>query len=57
MTDFATHRMRSYRTAFNLLERINAGFQEMFPVVDAEVIDAEPVRSLGSSDPSMPYDD
>ena len=38
MTDFATHRMRSYRTAFDLLERINAGFQEAFPVVDAEVI-------------------
>ncbi|MDO8496164.1 MAG: DUF932 domain-containing protein [bacterium] len=36
MTDFATHRMRSYRTAFDLLERINAGFQETFPVIDAE---------------------
>jgi len=39
MTDYATHRMRSYRTAFDLLERINAGFQEKFPVIDAEVID------------------
>jgi hypothetical protein len=46
MTDFATHRMRSYRTAFDLLERINAGFQERFPVIDAEVIDAESVRIL-----------
>ena len=46
MTDFATHRMRSYRTAFDLLERINAGFQETFPVIDAEVIDAESVRRL-----------
>jgi hypothetical protein len=46
MTDYATHRMRSYRTAFNLLERINAGFQETFPVIDAEVIDPEPVRSV-----------
>lgn len=39
MTDYATHRMRSARTAFDLLERINAGFQKTFPVVDAEVID------------------
>lgn len=39
MTDFATHRMRSYRTAFDLLERINAGFQQAFPVADADVID------------------
>lgn len=39
MTDFATHRMRSYRTAFDLLERINAGFQETFPVSEADVID------------------
>ena len=46
MTDFATHRMRSYRTAFDLLERINAGFQETFPVIHAEVVDAEPVRNL-----------
>jgi hypothetical protein len=30
MTNFATHRMRSCRTAFDLLERINAGFQERF---------------------------
>lgn len=44
MTDFATHRMRSYRTAFDLLKRINAGFQETFPAIDAEVIDAESVR-------------
>ncbi len=39
MTDFATHRMRSYRTAFDLLELINAGFQQAFPVAGAEVID------------------
>ena len=31
-TDYATHRMRSPRTAFELLERINQGFQESFPV-------------------------
>ena len=31
-TWYATHEMRSYRTAFDLLERINHGFQERFPV-------------------------
>ena len=30
-TRYATHQMRSYRTAFNLLERINHGFQKLFP--------------------------
>jgi hypothetical protein len=29
-TDFAMHRMRSARTAFELLARINEGFQEVF---------------------------
>jgi hypothetical protein len=40
MTNFATHRMRSCRTAFELLERINTGFQEVFPVGN-RVIDAD----------------
>lgn len=31
-TDYATHRMRSYRIAFGLLEQINQGFQQAFPV-------------------------
>jgi hypothetical protein len=31
-TWYATHEMRSYRTAFDLLEQINHGFQERFPV-------------------------
>jgi hypothetical protein len=30
-TYYATHGMRSYRTAFDLLERINRGFQKHFP--------------------------
>jgi hypothetical protein len=34
MTNFATHRMRSCRTAFDLLERINTGFQDVFPLAD-----------------------
>lgn len=32
MTDFATHRTRSCRAAFDLLERINSGFQNAFPL-------------------------
>ncbi len=31
-TRYATHEMRSYRTAFDLLERINRSFQEQFPL-------------------------
>ena len=31
-TWYATHEMRSYRTAFDLLEHINHGFQKRFPV-------------------------
>jgi len=31
-TRFATHEMRSYRTAFELLERVNSTFQERFPL-------------------------
>jgi hypothetical protein len=31
-TDYATHNMRSYQTAFDLLNRINSGFQKLFPV-------------------------
>lgn len=38
MTNYATHRMRSARTAFDLLERVNAGFQMAFPILDGEVV-------------------
>jgi len=31
-TDYATHQTRSYQTAFDLLQRINQGFQKVFPV-------------------------
>jgi hypothetical protein len=30
-TRYATHQMRSYRTAFDLLDRVNRGFQKFFP--------------------------
>src|SRR5262249_12047398 len=41
MTNFATHRMRSCRTAFDLLERINAGFQKAFPLNPVNTVDSE----------------
>lgn len=40
LTHHATHSMRSARTAFDLLERVNASFQRVFPVLDGEVIEA-----------------
>lgn len=43
MTYHATHQMRSARTAFNLLERINTEFQETF-AQDANIIETSPVR-------------
>ena len=39
LTHHATHSMRSARTAFDMLERINSGFQRAFPVVDAEIVE------------------
>ena len=33
MTDFATHRMRAARSAFELLDRINESFQRAFPTL------------------------
>jgi hypothetical protein len=44
-TYYATHKMRSYRTAFDLLERINRGFQKHFPVTS----EADPDRPLSSA--------
>lgn len=42
LTHYATHNMRSARTAFDMLERVNAGFQKAFPVIESKVIDTEP---------------
>jgi hypothetical protein len=39
LTNHATHSMRSARTAFDMLERVNAAFQRRFPVIDVEVVD------------------
>ncbi len=40
MTHYATHSMRSAKTAFDMLERVNASFQRVFPVLDGEVVEA-----------------
>ena len=36
LTAFATHEMRSAKTAFDMLERVNGAFQTAWPRVDAE---------------------
>ncbi len=38
LTHHATHSMRSARTAFDMLERVNTSFQKAFPVIHAEVV-------------------
>jgi hypothetical protein len=38
LTHHATHKMRSARTAFDMLERVNAAFQRQFPVIDVEPV-------------------
>lgn len=42
LTYHATHSMRSARTAFEMLERVNHGFQKTFPVSDGEVVRDQP---------------
>lgn len=37
LTHHATHSMRSARTAFEMLERVNHGFQKTYPVIGGEV--------------------
>jgi len=41
LTDHATHKMRSARTAFDMLERVNASFQKTFPCIDSKVIEVK----------------
>lgn len=48
MTNFATHSMRSARTAFDLLERVNTGFQKSFPVIEAEVVDVPELQAIAN---------
>lgn len=39
LTHHATHSMRSARTAFDMLERVNASFQKAYPVIDSKAVD------------------
>lgn len=50
LTHHATHSMRSARTAFDMLERVNAGFQRVFPVLGREVIES---ASRDESEPQV----
>jgi hypothetical protein len=38
LTRYATHEMRSARTAFDMLERVNTAFQKLQPVIEGEVV-------------------
>jgi hypothetical protein len=40
LTHHATHSMRTARTAFDMLERVNQSFQKTFPVIDIRAVDA-----------------
>lgn len=54
LTYHATHSMRSARTAFDMLERVNTAFQKEWPVIDAEIIDAGPGQHETSLQPTGP---
>lgn len=38
LTHYATHKMRSATTAFDMLERVNTAFQKAYPVIEGEVV-------------------
>jgi hypothetical protein len=42
LTHHATHSMRSARTAFDMLERVNHSFQTRFPVIDVKPVESTP---------------
>ncbi len=46
LTDHATHKMRSARTAFDMLERVNTSFQHLFPVNRPRCQEREEVESF-----------
>ena len=48
-TFYATHKTRSYRIAFDLLERINRGFQKRFPAA----IKVPPDDASGPQEPTV----
>ena len=43
LTHYATHSMRSARTAFDMLERVNESFQKTFPIIETKVEEREAV--------------
>jgi hypothetical protein len=43
LTHYATHSMRSARTAFDMLERVNESFQRTFPVIETKAVE-EPLE-------------
>ncbi len=49
LTHHATHRMRSARTAFDMLERVNTSFQDRFPVIDVNVVERTDVPAAVSA--------
>lgn len=51
LTHHATHSMRSARTAFEMLERVNHGFQKTFPVMDEEVVTTEAAGECAAIQP------
>ncbi len=53
LTHHATHSMRSARTAFDMLERVNASFQRVFPVLDGEVIEVSDREESGTQVAAM----
>ncbi len=44
LTHHATHSMRSARTAFDMLERVNTSFQKAFPIIDGELVEVSEER-------------
>lgn len=49
LTHHATHSMRSARTAFEMLERVNHAFQKTFPVIEGEVVGKTDSESANES--------
>jgi len=48
LTHYATHSMRSARTAFDMLEGVNTGFQAVWPVLEGEVLESQDRETVTS---------
>jgi hypothetical protein len=51
LSHHATHSMRSARTAFEMLERVNTAFQRTWPVIEAEIV--SPVEPDCAQEPAI----